>query len=192
MELLATGRGGWRTLLEHMWAWNPRWEAPGCGPVEYLDRLGFWDARTLAVHGVQLSDRELALLAERGATLVTCPRSNVYVGVGDPPAARFFASGVRVAVGSDSLASVQDLNLFTELAELHRLAPAVPAGDLLACATINGAAALGLDHRCGTIAAGMSAAMIAVAVPAGVPDVEQYLVSGISPEQLSWIAPPSC
>jgi len=192
MELLATGRGGWRTMLEHLCAWNPGWVAPGCGPVEYLDRLGFWDPRTLAVHGVQVSDRDLALLATRGATLVTCPRSNVYVGVGDPPAARFFASGVRVAVGTDSLASVPDLNLFSELAELRRLAPAVRPRDLLASATVNGAAALGLDDRFGTIAPGKRAALIAVAVPAGVPDVEQYLVSGISPEQVSWIAPPSC
>ena len=55
---------------------------PGCDPVAYLDRHGVIDGKTLVVHGVQFSDRALARLAEIGATLVTCPRSNQWVGVG--------------------------------------------------------------------------------------------------------------
>lgn len=187
MELLLTGGGGWRRLLWAMAAWNRNWEVPRSGPVTYLDRMAFWDARTLAVHGVQLSDAELSLLAARGATLVTCPRSNVFVGVGSPPVKRFFDSGVRVAIGTDSLASVPDLNLFAELAELHRLAPDVPSSQLLACATANGAQALGLEAEYGTIRAGAGAALLAVAVPAGVGDVEQYLVSGVTPDSVRWI-----
>jgi cytosine/adenosine deaminase-related metal-dependent hydrolase len=62
-------------------------------------------------------------VAEIGATLVTCPRSNQWVGVGYPPVERFYKSGVSVAVGTDSLASVGDLNLFSELAAMHWLAP---------------------------------------------------------------------
>ncbi len=192
MELLLTGGGGWRRLLVAMAAWNRDWEAPRSGPITYLDRMKFWDSRTLAVHGVQLSDLELGLVAARGATLVTCPRSNVYVGVGEPPVARFFKSGARIAIGTDSLASVQDLNLFTELAELHRLAPDVPPSRLLACATTNGAVALGLGHEYGTIEVGTRAALLAVTVPAGTTDVEQYLVSGITPDMVHWIESPNC
>jgi len=189
MEMLRSGGGPWRAMLESMGAWNPGWVAPGCGPVEYLDRLDFWDARALAVHGVHLSDPELATLARRRATLVTCPRSNAWVGAGVPPVQRFFDSGVRVAVGTDSLASVADLNLFAELAELRRLAPGVPAGHWLACATRNGADALGLGDDYGTIAPGKRAAFIAVEIPAGTVDVEQYLVSGIGPESVHWVEP---
>jgi 5-methylthioadenosine/S-adenosylhomocysteine deaminase len=141
---------------------------------------------------VQLSDLELELLAARGATLVTCPRSNVHVGVGAPPVARFFKSGVRIALGTDSLASVQDLNLFAELAELHGLAPDVPSSDLLACATINGAVALGLGGEHGSIEAGKRTALVAVKTPAGTADVEQYLVSGITPDLVKWIEPSTC
>jgi len=187
MELLLTGGGGWRKFLFAMAAWNAGWNAPRTGPIAYLDRMNFWDSRTLAVHGVQLDDAELALLASRGATLVTCPRSNVHVGVGSPPVSRFFASGVRVAIGTDSLASVQDLNLFAELAELHRLAPEVPPSHLLRCATINGAIALGLDGNYGTVEVGARAALLAVTIPADVADVEQYLVSGITPDRVRWI-----
>ena len=192
MELLLTGGGRWRAVLGLMGAWNRKWEAPQSGPITYLDRMRFWDARTLAVHGVQLSDIELGLLAARGATLVTCARSNAHVGVGAPPVARFFKSGVRIAVGTDSLASVQDLNLFAELAELHGLAPDVAPSQLLACATTNGAVALGLGHQYGAIEVGSVAALLAVAVPAGTADVEQYLVSGITPDLVRWIESPTC
>ena len=71
--------------------------------------------------------RELERVAAKGATLVTCPRGNERTGAGTPPIAEFFESGVRLAVGTDSLASVPDLNVFAELAEMRRLAPAVPA-----------------------------------------------------------------
>ena len=113
-------------------------QPPGCGPVEYLDGLGVLDARTLVVHGVQLTTRALDRLAAIGCTLVTCPRSNQWVGVGVPPVRRFYASGVRVAVGTDSLASVEDLNLFSELKTMRWLAPAVPARPLLESATLRG------------------------------------------------------
>ena len=88
------------------------------------------DARTLVVHGVQLGEDSLARLRERGATLVTCPRSNQWVGVGAPPIERFYHSGVPVAVGTDSLASVEDLNLFSELKTMRWLAPACRPADL--------------------------------------------------------------
>jgi aminodeoxyfutalosine deaminase len=141
----------------------------------------------LAVHGVQLTATDLRVLAGRGVTLVTCPRSNVHVGVGWPPAAAFYAAGLQVALGTDSLASVEDLNLFAELAALRGLAPSVPARALLESATRSGAAALGLPGRYGVIAPGARAALVAVDVPAGVTDVEEYLVSGITPGQVRWV-----
>ena len=137
------------------------------------------------MHGVQLSEIELSRLAAAGATLVTCPRSNRWTGVGDPPASRFYRSGVRVAVGTDSLASVDDLNVFSELAAIRRLAPDVPARALLDSATRAGAEALGFEDAFGTIEPGKLAELIAVRVPAGVADVEEYLVSGIQPSRHS-------
>ena len=161
--------------------------APKVSPVEYLDGQGFFDARVLAVHGVQMTPADLGCLAARGATLVTCPRSNGHTGAGAPPIEDFYASGVHVAVGTDSLASAPDLSVFAELATLRALAPSVPASSLLASATIEGARALGFDADYGTIEPGKSARLVAVDVPAGTADVEEYLVSGIDPRQIHWV-----
>jgi cytosine/adenosine deaminase-related metal-dependent hydrolase len=184
---LRSGAGGIRTALERIGAWDPGWQAPGCGPVEYMQRFGLLTPRLLAVHGVQFEDDDLARLKSAGGTLVTCPRSNRWTGVGDPDVARFYRSGIRVAVGTDSLASVADLNMFAELARIRTLAPQVPAATILESATRIGAEALGFGKDYGTIEPGKKAALIAVRLPADAVDVEEYLVSGISPADVSWL-----
>ena len=94
---------------------------------------------------------------------------------------------VRVAIVTDSLASVEDLNLFRELAAVRALAPDVPAARLLESATWHGADALGFGSDFGTIEAGKRAELIAVRVPASVADVEEYLVGGIEPDAIRWL-----
>jgi cytosine/adenosine deaminase-related metal-dependent hydrolase len=187
LELLARGEGAWRTLLERLGAWNEQWTAPACGPVGYLDSLGVVNDRLLAVHCVHVTDPEMDRLAAAGATIVACPRSNRWTGAGNPPIERFYRSGVRVAVGTDSLASVDDLNVFAELAAMRRLAPFVPASALLRSATLNGALALGFDDELGSIEPGKRAELIAVRVPEGVDDVEEYLVEGIEADAIRWV-----
>jgi aminodeoxyfutalosine deaminase len=118
---------------------------------------------------------------------VTCPRSNRHVGVGDPPVQSFFETGVRLAIGTDSLASAPDLGIFPELAALRRLAPTVPASRLLESATRIGAEALGFATEYGTIEPGRRADLLAIHVPAGVSDVEEYLVGGIDPGAIQWV-----
>jgi cytosine/adenosine deaminase-related metal-dependent hydrolase len=184
-EFLLHGSGPWKTLLEDVGSWDPYWEVPKCDPVEYLDRLGFIDRRVLVVHGVQLDERALGRLAAMSATLVTCPRGNRLTGAGEPPVASFYESGVPVAIGTDSLASVPDLNLFSELAELRRLAPDVPPARLLESATLAGARALGFESDYGSIAAGKRVSLIAVKVPADISNVSEYLVNGISQSDIS-------
>ena len=188
LAFLADGDGPWRELLEELGVWDEEWLAPGCGPAEYLDRMGCLDDRVLCVHGVHLDDHELRRLARRRATLVTCPRGNRLTGAGSPPAHAFYAAGLRVAVGTDSLASVPDLNLFSEVAELHRLAPDVPASSLLESATWQGARSLGWEAELGTIEPGKRAELLTVSLPGGITDVEQYLVAGVTPDQMSWVA----
>ena len=187
VELLQQGSGPWRSMLQTIGAWREDWPVPGCDPVEFLERHGVIDARTLVVHGVQLTDAALARLRTLGATLVTCPRSNQWVGVGYPPIERFYRSGVAIAVGTDSLASVADLNLFSELKMMRWLAPGVPARRILESATLVGARALGLDHELGSLTPGKSGALLAVDVPGGTSDVEEYLLSGIEPQHVQWL-----
>jgi aminodeoxyfutalosine deaminase len=187
VRFLRDGTGTWRDLLGRLGAWNDRWTAPGCRPVEYLDRLGLVSDRLLAVHCVQADEGELARLAAAGATIVTCPRSNQWTGAGVPPIEAFYASGARVAIGTDSLASVDDLNLFAELAAVRRLASRVPARRLLASATLHGAEALGFAADFGSIEPGKRADLIAVALPAGVTDVEEWLLGGLEPDAIRWL-----
>jgi len=189
VEFLRGGTGEWRTLLESLGVWNPEWTAPGCGPVDYLDRLGMVDEHLIAVHGVHFTDEDLARLAAARATVVACPRSNRWTGAGTPPLDRFYASGLRVAIGTDSLASVEDLNLFAEMAAVRRLAPSVPARRILASATLAGAEALGFAPELGSIEPGKRAQLMAVTVPAGVADVEEYLLTGIEPAAVRWLDP---
>jgi cytosine/adenosine deaminase-related metal-dependent hydrolase len=187
IEFIRRGTGAWRVLLEELGVWSESWEAPGTSSVEYLEQLGFLDRRVLAVHGVQFDGDDLDRLRSRDMTIVSCPRSNQHVGVGAPPLEAFYALNVNVAFGTDSLASAPDLNLFAELAEARRLASRVRARALLESATRQGAAALGFAGDFGTIEAGKRAQLIAVPVPADVDDVEEYLVSGVTPADVSWV-----
>jgi cytosine/adenosine deaminase-related metal-dependent hydrolase len=187
VEFIARGTGPWRDVLEAVGSWDPTWTPSDVSPVEYVARHGCLDRRMLVVHGVQMSSFDLARVVSREATLVACPRSNRYTGAGRPPIEAFYASGVRVAVGTDSLASTPDLNVFAELAAMRALAPAVPARALLDSATRQGARALGFDGEYGTLAPGLRARMIAVTVPSDVDDVEEYLVGGIAPDQVAWV-----
>ena len=187
VEFLKSGRGAFRTLLEDVGVWTPDWEPPGGSPVSYLSDIGFLDRCVVAVHGVQFDGEDLSRLAALGSTIASCPRSNLHVGVGSPPLEAFYAMDVNVAFGTDSLASVADLNLFAELREARRIAPRVPARRLLESATLRGAHALGFGDRFGSIEAGKRASLIAVRVPAGVDDVEEYLVGGIEPEAITWL-----
>jgi cytosine/adenosine deaminase-related metal-dependent hydrolase len=187
VEFVRRGSGPWRALLEQLGVWTDTWQAPGVSPVKYLHDLGFLDGRVLAVHGVQFEGEDLTALRSLGATIVSCPRSNRHVGVGAPPLEAFYAMNVAVAFGTDSLASAPDLNVFGELAEARRLAPRVPARQLLESATLVGARALGFARELGTIQEGKRAALIAVRVPDGVADVEEYLLGGIEARDVRWL-----
>ena len=190
IEFLRRGTGPYRRLLEDIGKWDPSWKPPGCSPVEYIDQMGFLDDRLLVVHGVHFVASDLDRIAAKRATIVTCPRGNSATGAGTPPVGEFFESGVRVAVGTDSFASVPDLNVFAELAEMHRLAPEVPARRLLEAATINGARALGFESEFGSIDSGKRAAVIAVELVGGALTVEEQLVSGIHRSRIRWVTEP--
>lgn len=187
VEFLATGRGPLRGLLTDLGAWDESWLPPGLSPVAYLRQLDVLHERLLIVHGTQLTPTELDTLALQGATLVVCPRSNAWVGAGVPPVVAAMASGVRLAVGTDSLASVDDLNMFAELAALRGIAPGVPASRLLEAATLGGARALGCDGL-GVLAPGASSRAVVRVPPAGVEDVEEWLVAeAVDTGDLRWL-----
>ena len=179
VEFLRTGRGPIRDMLEALGIWTDAWRVPACDPVQYLAEVGYLRPGVIVVHAVHLTDHGLERLRQAGAVVVTCPRSNEWVGAGPPRLSHFYAAGVPVAVGTDSLASSSSLNMFEELSEMRRIAPEVAAASILESATRVGARALGLGRDYGTIAAGKRAALISVEVPRGITDVEEYLVGDV-------------
>jgi cytosine/adenosine deaminase-related metal-dependent hydrolase len=127
-----------------------------------LDRLGVLTPRTLAVHCIHIDNQDLSRLQSRGVTVVTCPRSNQRLGVGKAPIPKLMASGIPVAIGTDSLASSPDVDVFTEVAYLRQDHPGLSPAAALRIATLNGARALLLDKDLGTIEPGKRAALTVV------------------------------
>ena len=161
-ELLASGRGPLAEAFAERGFLPRGFTAPGCSPVAHLARSGILGPRTLAVHCVHLDATDRAILRESGATVVTCPRSNDALGVGRAPVPALLREGVPVALGTDSLASVDDLDPFAEMAALARAHPELPADVVLHVATLAGARALGLGDRLGSIERGKLAELIVV------------------------------
>lgn len=185
VEFLMTGGGPMADMLKDLGVWRGDFVVPRCDPVEYLDRLGVLTPGLLVVHGTQLREDALGVVAERGCVLVSCPRSNRWVGAGDPPLDAFFASGAPVALGTDSLASVDSLDMFAELAAARRIS-SVSDATLIESATRGGAVALGLGGAHGRIAPGARGPLLAVRMPAGIADVQEYLVAG-EPREMQWV-----
>ncbi len=129
---------------------------PGVGSVEYLEGLGVLDG-AVAVHCVHLEPGDAARLAAHAQGVVVCPRSNRHLGNGDAPVAELSSVGVPMALGTDSAASNEDLDLFEEARAAHRLDPTLTPGRMLAMLTSEGAEVLGLSGMCGALAPGLQA-----------------------------------
>jgi 5-methylthioadenosine/S-adenosylhomocysteine deaminase len=144
-------------------------EQNGERPLDTLHRLGLLGPRTQCVHMTDLGDQDIALLAATGAHVVHCPQSNMKLASGTCRVSDLLKKGVNVALGTDSAASNNDLNMFGEMQSAALLAKlqsedatALPAADALALATINGARAMGLENKLGSLEVGKQADLIAV------------------------------
>jgi 5-methylthioadenosine/S-adenosylhomocysteine deaminase len=153
-------------------------------PAQILDRLGVLNGRTLAAHGVWLTDADLKILKARGTGVAHCPSSNMKLASGIAPVTKMLALDMAVGLGTDGPAgSNNDFNLFEEMdlaAKLQKVATmdpqALPATTALDMATIRGARALGLDKEIGSVEAGKRADMIMVRLdrPNAVPLYDVY------------------
>jgi 5-methylthioadenosine/S-adenosylhomocysteine deaminase len=141
----------------------------GLRPMQRLQKLGLVNDRLIAVHMTQVSDAEIATCAEAGVSVVHCPESNLKLASGFCPAEKLRRGGVNLALGTDGCASNNDLDMFGELRTAALLAKGV-ASDAAAfddafalrAATLNGAKALWLDAKIGSIEAGKRADLVAV------------------------------
>ncbi|HET8623040.1 MAG TPA: amidohydrolase family protein, partial [Gemmatimonadales bacterium] len=130
--------------------------AAGPTPVQLADDEGALGPDTLCIHAVQVDAADVERLRRAGAAIAHCPRANRRHGHGTAPLGRFLAAGLRVGVGTDSVASVTPLDLFAEAREAQAIG-GLEAADALALCTLGGARALGLEREIGTLTAGKRA-----------------------------------
>lgn len=140
----------------------------GLRPIQRLAELGLLGPNMLAVHCVHLTPDEIELLAMQGCHVAHCPTSNLKLGSGTAPISALIAAGVNVGLGTDGAASNNRLDIFSEmrlaalLAKAEGSASSLPAAQALEMATLNGARAMGLDDRIGSIEVGKLADLVAV------------------------------
>jgi cytosine/adenosine deaminase-related metal-dependent hydrolase len=132
--------------------------------TNYLDTSALTSVITIPNYGTLVQ-----CLIPKGASIVYCPRTHAAFGHPPHPFRDFLARGVRVALGTDSLASNPDLDLLAEARFLHARYPDVPGATLLRMATLSGAEALGWADETGSLTPGKSAELVVLPLP----DVER-------------------
>lgn len=179
VELLRRGTGAIAQAYKAAQLWKgQRWIPPGLSPVAYLDACKALGPETLAVHCVELDEADVKVIASTGAAVAHCPRSNAHLECGMAPVARLRSSGVLTGLGTDSLASNDSLDLFEEMRAAIKVSRARAAAALaggagaappvldeqavLRMATLEGAAAVGLADRLGSLEPGKEADVVAV------------------------------
>lgn len=140
----------------------------GTSPVRHLHALDLLDHNCTCIHGVWLDGRDIDILSTQRANVVTCPQSNAKLASGIAPVRALLEGGVTVGLGTDGCASNNGLDLFREMdmcAKLQKLASmdatAMSAREVLKCATVSGAHAVGIDFV-GTVEPGLAADLILV------------------------------
>jgi cytosine/adenosine deaminase-related metal-dependent hydrolase len=141
-------------------------------PIALLDVLGVLDVRPLLIHCVQVDEEDIRAIARHDCAVAHCPASNAKLGHGIAPLVHLLDAGIRVGLGTDSVASNDRMDLVDEArlatllaASRERRHDALTASDALRLATIGGAQALGLDGEIGTLEMGKAADLTAFRVP---------------------------
>ncbi len=154
-------------LSENQWEVDTIREMYGATPVKHLENLGVLDSQTLAVHCVMLSDEDINILANTSTGVAHSPQCNMKLANGAAPVPDLLKKGVHVGVGTDGVASNNDLDMFDEIRSmslLHKLTSnsttVLNAREAIEMATITGAKAIGYDDWIGSLEKGKKADMI--------------------------------
>ncbi|QDU56472.1 amidohydrolase family protein [Aeoliella mucimassa] len=193
LDFLTTGAGGFQEILEERSMWDP-WAVPrGSVPLDYL-RILTRAHKALVIHGNYLERKELAFLARHrdSMSMVYCPRTHNYFQHAPYPLEVALQLGVRVALGTDSLASNPDLSILNEMRIAAARHPRVPTETILEMGTLAAAHAMGLGHLVGALSPGRYADMTAVPIPDGVPDAHQDILHAVlgdtTPPCQTWLS----
>lgn len=165
---IASGKGEWADFLVERGIEFSSW---GVGnnrtPVQHADQIGLLDSNTIAVHVIQSNEKDFKILQEKGSSVCLCLRSNHLLHGELPDVPSMLKNRIHLCLGTDSLASVDTLSIFDEMAFAANCFPEIPPADILAMATQNGAKALGLDGLAGTLAPGATGSFLYLDLSAG-------------------------
>ncbi|WP_367270009.1 amidohydrolase [uncultured Anaerococcus sp.] len=139
----------------------------GQSPTEVFNECNIFENRTIAAHGVHLSDSDLDILSEKNVSILHNPSSNLKLSSGICDVTRLMDKGINVALGTDSASSNNKQSMLKEI-EIAALISKLKAADnlkayeVLKMATINSARALGIDKKVGTLEEGKCADLIMI------------------------------
>ena len=177
LEFLCSGTGAFLDYLEAFGISTAEWVPPQRTPMEYMATLGVLQKDSLLVHCNYLTDTDISLIVDSGASVVFCPRSHHYFYHTGHPVLQLIESGINVAIGTDSLASNWSLSLLDELKFLACTQSCIRPETLIDMVTFNGAKGLDLA-QVGRLEKDWQADVIAVQIPNdGRPAIEQILDS---------------
>ncbi|MDQ3309022.1 MAG: amidohydrolase family protein [Gemmatimonadota bacterium] len=169
-ELVTRGAGDFAPGLQARGIATP---VRGRSTVAMLERLGVLRARPMLIHSVDVDGEDIRLMADTGCTVAHCPIANARLGHGIAPYGALRAAGIPVGLGTDGVGSNNRLDLLEEarVASLlqraaHHAADLLPADELLRLCTLEGARALGMEDRIGTLEPGKQADLCAVSLAA--------------------------
>jgi cytosine/adenosine deaminase-related metal-dependent hydrolase len=161
-DLLRRHNGSFAAFLRDVGAWSPSGLCKSHDDVlTYLREI----PNLLLVHCNYLSPSNAI---PPGATVVYCPRTHAAFGHAPHPFRQFLAAGVRIALGTDSLASNPDLSVLAEAREVRIQHPDFPGNDLLRMATLSGAEGLGFAEHTGSLTPGKAADLVVLPVDTAV------------------------
>lgn len=164
-------------------------EARGLSPVAWLEKQGVFGPDTVAIHCCTVDGDDIDTLARRGSAVAHCPRSNRRHHKIDAPLAQLYGAGLRVGLGTDSVASVDPLDLLAEARHARGLA-SLDAQEALALPTLGAARAIGLGNEIGSLQVGKWGDVVAIEIPA-VDDAsalfEAVLATGPSDVLTTWV-----
>jgi len=156
-------------LHETKWEIEDSIDRYGMTPVQRLNKLGIIGPSLMAAHCVHLNEQDMAILAKNKVSIVHNPSSNMKLGSGVADIAKMLKQNISICLGTDSSASNNRLDIMEEmrLAALlikgnTRSPELIPAKEAIKMATINGAKALGLDSKIGSIEKNKKADLVAI------------------------------
>ncbi len=158
---LLHGTGAFLSFAARLGLPIERFPIPRKGPVEVAQDLGLLAPDVLLVHLTDVRAAELELVVDSGASVVLCPRSNLFIEVKLPPLVEMLSAGLIPALGTDSLASNLSLDVLAEARALADRFPSVSKQRLIEMATTAGARALGRPDL-GRLAKGCRPGVLAV------------------------------